>query len=110
MEKYNGEEYWDKLSGMSKVQVMQECVKMKKKLCKLSEICDVDDVISTLNENQDLIKRLNVKEHEIEKLKEAIYNEFEILGIKRPAPSEKPAKMLKYLVKVLKKENSNKKD
>ena len=102
MEKYNGEEYWDKLSGMSKVQVMQECVKMKKRLCKLSEICDTQDVIATLSENQDLVKRLERKEQEVRDLKQAIWDEFEKIGDKRPNMGEKPKKLIKYLVKVLK--------
>lgn len=102
MEKYNGQEYWDELCGMSKVQVMQECVKMKKKLCKLSEICDVQDVIATLNENQDLVKKLEVKEKEIRDLKQAIWDEFEKIGSKRPAMGAKPKQMIKFLVSVLK--------
>lgn len=102
MEKYSGEEYWDKLSGMSRVQVMQECVKMKKKLCKLSDICDVNDVISTLNENQDLVKRLERKEQEVRDLKQAMWDEFEKIGPKRPNMGSKPKEIIKYLVKVLK--------
>lgn len=102
MEELSREEYCDMLSTMDRNKLIRECAKLDKKLRKLSEICDVQDVIATLNENQDLVKRLERKEQEIRNLKQAIWDEFEKIGPRRPNMGSKPKELIKYLVKVLK--------
>ena len=100
MEKYNGEEYWDYLSSMNRTKVMQECIKMKKKLCKLSEICDIQDTIDLIYENAELTRKLERKENEIRSIKELIHEEIVNAGGK-PVFGGRMKSLLKYLVKVL---------
>lgn len=102
MEKYDGEEYWDYLSSMSRTKLMKECVKMNKKLSQLSKICDIQDTLDLIHENTDLTKMLEARENEIRSLKEFLQEEIVNAGGRKPSLGVRPKSLVKFLIKVLK--------
>ena len=101
MENLSREEYCDRVSKMDRNKLIRECIKLYKKLRKLSGICDVDDVRDALNENTELAIRLQQKEYQLEKSKEMIITELRGLG-RKPATGSTLQSLTKFLIKTLK--------
>lgn len=101
MEKLSREEYCEFVSKMDRNKLIRECIKLDKKLRKLSGICDVDDVRNVLNENTELAIQLKQKEYQIDKSKEMLISELRELG-RKPATGNTLQSLAKTLIKTLK--------
>lgn len=79
--KYDGA-YAYRLKGMDRASLLYECNKMRMRLDKLSEICDVEDVYTALKEQSYAEYQLQKQNEAIEKAIKWMRNELFKRGIK----------------------------
>lgn len=74
--------YKEELSKMPKYKLVKECVRMKKRLNALSDICDTEDVYNAYNEQQKAERDLRVMKRHLNKVKGELQDALSALGIK----------------------------
>lgn len=76
-----GEEYKEKLAGMSKCKLFKEANKMRKRLLSFSNVTDAEEAYRCIKENSNLRNSIDAKSRQIGIARSLIMDELEKRGI-----------------------------